>query len=77
MLAEAEVRERTALRLLGDRGAGPARLTVVPPGPPAVRAGGRPAAGAGGPAVAAAWMAEGAAMSPDELAGQALATEGV
>jgi len=30
-----------------------------------------------GPAVAAAWMAEGAAMSPDELAGQALATEGV
>jgi hypothetical protein len=30
-----------------------------------------------GPAVAAAWMAGGAALSPDELAGQALATEGV
>jgi hypothetical protein len=30
-----------------------------------------------GPAVAAAWMTGGAAMSPDELAGQALATEGV
>ena len=35
------------------------------------------AAGAAGLAVAAAWMAGGAAMSLDELAGQVLATEGV
>jgi hypothetical protein len=65
MLAEAEARERTALRLLGDRGAGPARLTVA----------GR-LRGRAGPAVAAAWMAGAAAVSPGELAGQPLAAEG-
>src|SRR5689334_9742737 len=59
-----------------DRGAEPARLTVVPPSPPTAGAVvGRPAAGA--PAVAAAWMTGGAAMSPGEPPAQALAAEDV
>ena len=65
-----------AAAALRDRGAEPARLTVVAPRALAVRAGGRPAAGAPGSAVAAALMAEDAAMSPDEVAAQALATKG-
>ena len=76
VLAEAEGRERTALRLLGaievwaQRGSRWFRPVRQRYEPVADRLRER-----AGPAVAAALMAEGAAMSPDELIAQTLATE--